>query len=140
MSQFAQFMKKNKKVQENVKYAPTKSLCDEDGEPLEFEIRRLTTRENDQIREECTKYVNVGKKMQSPRLDNSKYLAKLIVAAIVFPNLHDKELQDSYGVMSAEDLIVEMIDNPLEYSDLVVFSQNLNGFTDLDEEIETAKN
>lgn len=140
MSQFSKFMKANKKVRENVKYAPTKSLCDEDGKPLEFEIRPISTRENEQIKDECTKYVNIGKKIQSPRIDYTKYATKLIVSATVYPNLHDKELQDSYGVMSAEDLLLDMVNTPAEYNDFSMFIQDFNGFTPLNEEIETAKN
>ena len=34
MSKFARFMKKNKILKENTTYAPTKSLLDENGEPV----------------------------------------------------------------------------------------------------------
>ena len=38
MSKFARFMKKNKILKENTTYAPTKSLLDENGEPVKFTI------------------------------------------------------------------------------------------------------
>lgn len=44
MSNLSRFLKENKKVKENTKYAATKSLTDEKGNPLEWEIRPLTTR------------------------------------------------------------------------------------------------
>ena len=49
----------------------------------------------------------------------------MMVASIVEPNLNDKTLQDSYGVMTPEDLLTEMIDNPGEYNDLVNSSMNI---------------
>ena len=70
-----------------------------------------------------------------------KYIAKIIVASVVEPNLNDKELQDSYGVMSAEDLIREMIDEPGEYSNFADFVTKFNGFDEtFDEKYDKAKN
>ena len=77
----------------------------------------------------------------SDLLDTSKYLAKMICASVVEPNLNDKDLQNSYGVMTPEDLIREMIDDPGEYNSFAEFIQTFNGFTEtLDEKVEKAKN
>ena len=38
-SNLSAFLKKNKKYKDNVKYRATKSLCDENGEALEWEIK-----------------------------------------------------------------------------------------------------
>ena len=142
MSSLSLFFKKNKKQKENVKYIATKSLCDESGKPLEWTLRALTTAENDEIRDSCTIDVPItGKPNQfRPKLNTSKYLAKLISKTVVEPNLYDKELQDSYGVMTPEELIKEMVDDPGEYSALLQFVQKLNGFTDINSDIEEAKN
>ena len=142
MSSLSLFFKKNKKQKENVKYVATKSLCDESGKPLEWTLRALTTAENDEIRDSCTIDVPItGKPNQfRPKLNTSKYLAKLISKTVVEPNLYDKELQDSYGVMTPEELIKEMVDDPGEYSSLLQFVQQLNGFTDINSDIEEAKN
>lgn len=142
MSKFSAFMKKNQVARENKKYAATKSLCDENGQPLEWELKPLTTKENDGMRETCTRDVPVvGKRGQyTQKLDTSRYIAKLITASVVDPNLNDKELQDSYGVMTPEELLKEMINNPAEYSELSSVVQELCGFTSLDDEVEQAKN
>lgn len=142
MSNFSRFMKQNKKVKENTTYAATKSLLDEDGKPLLWTIKPLSTRENDIIRDDCTMDIPIPGKMGAYRqkLNTSKYLAKLICASVVEPNLNDKELQDSYGVMTPEDLIKEIIDDPGEYSNFTVFIQNFNGFTSMEEKVEEAKN
>ncbi|MEE0290511.1 MAG: hypothetical protein U0J62_09825 [Lachnospiraceae bacterium] len=137
------FLKGNKKQRENRKYAATKSLCDADGKPLEWEIKPLTTKENDKIREECTLDIPIKGKpgMYRQKQDTSLYLKKMICASVVFPDLFNAQLQDSYGVTKPEDLIVEMIDDPGEYNDLAVFIQDLNGFSEsINEKVDMAKN
>jgi len=142
MSNFSRFMKANKVKKENTTYAATKSLTDENGKPLLWTIRPLSTKENEAIRDECTKDIPIKGKPNAFRqsLDVSKYIAKAICACVVEPNLFDKDLQDSYGVMSPEELIQEMVDDPGEYSDFAAFVQQFNGFTTLGEEVEKAKN
>jgi hypothetical protein len=142
MSNFSKFMKANKIQKQNVMHPVTKSLTDENGEPLLWEIKPLTTKENESIRESCTFEVPVkGKPNQyRPKIDMNMYQNKLICAAVVFPDLNDKELQDSYHVMTPEDLIKEMVDDPAEYTDLMVFIQQLSGFKTLQEEVDEAKN
>lgn len=143
MSNFSRFMKANKIAKETTKMAVTKSLVDEDGNPLEWTIKPLTTRENDDIRDDCMRDVPViGKpNVFRPKLDTSKYIAKMICACVVEPNLYDAELQDSYGVKSPEELLKEMVDDPGEYQDLAAFIQNYNGFdTTLEDKVEEAKN
>lgn len=143
MSNFNQFMKGNKIKKENTTFPATKSLVDEKGNPLEWTIKPLTTKENENIRENCTIDVPVTGKPNvfRPKLDTSKYMCKILCASIVEPNLYDKELQDSYGVMTPEDLLKEMIDDPGEYNDFAAFVQNFNGFnTTLGDKVEEAKN
>lgn len=143
MSNFNRFMKANKAVRENTTFPATKSLVDENGKPLEWTIKPLTTTENENIRESCMIDVQVAGKpnIYRPKLNTSKYIAKMAIASIVEPNLYDKELQDSYGVMTPEDLLKEMVDAPSEYNDLVAFIQNYNGFnTTLEDKVDEAKN
>ena len=143
MSSFSKFMKSNKIMKENTTFPATKSLVDEDGKPLPWVIKPLTTKEHENIRESCMIEVPVTGKpnMFRPRLDTSKYIAKMVASCVVEPNLYDKELQDSYGVMTPEDLLREMVDDPGEYNDLIEFIQNFNGFnTTLEDKVEEAKN
>lgn len=142
MSNFSKFMKANKIQKQNVMHPVTKSLVDEKGEPLLWEIKPLTTKENERIRELCTVEVPVKGKPNQYRLkvDMEKYQTKVMCAAIVSPDLNDVELQNSYGVMTAEELIKEMVDDPAEYTDLMIFIQQLSGFKTLQEEVDEAKN
>lgn len=142
MSKFAKFMKANKVRKENVKYAPTASLVDENGKPLEWEFRHITSKEHEAIKEDCTTEVPVTGKygMYRPKTDTQLYVKKLIVESVVFPDLNDAELQNSYGVMGAEDLLMELVDDPGEYTELAAYVQKVQGFKKLQDEVDEAKN
>lgn len=143
MATLAVFMKKNKKQRENAFYPATKSIVDDKGNPIMWEIRPVTTREDEEIRDSCMKEIPVpGKRGQfRQKIDINTYLVKQMVAAIVYPNLLDAALQDSYGVKTAEDLLRELVDNPSEFADLGTFIREHSGFdADMAEEIEEAKN
>lgn len=143
MSKFAQFMKGNKVTKENEFHPVTKSLCDENGNPLEWEFRHITSKENETIRENCTKEVPVTGKpnMYRPKINSSLYIRKMITASIVTPDLLDAELQDSYDVKTPEDLLMAMVDDPGEYNELAAYVQKFQGFdVSFDDKVEEAKN
>ncbi len=140
---FTKFMKQNQIQKANTTYKATKSLVDDKGEALEWILQPVSTKVNDKIRDMATTEVRVNgnKNMFRPKFDSSLYIAKLICASVVEPDLNNKELQDSYGVMSAEDLIKEMIPSPNEYDEFAKFIQEYNGY-DLegDDKVAEAKN
>lgn len=143
MSKFARFMKTNKAVKENELRAVTKSLCDENGNPLEWEFRHITSKEHEEIRESCTTEVPVNGKSGAYRVKvkTSLYVQKLIAASVVVPDLYDTELQDSYNVSTPEELLLAMVDDPGEYNDLVAFVQKFQGFdVSLEDKVNEAKN
>ena len=143
MSKFSKFMKSNKAVKENKLHPVTRSLCDENGNPLEWEFKHITSKENEAIRDECTIETPVPGKpnMYRPRLKTSKYIQKMIVASIVVPDLYDAELQDSYDVKTPEDLLLAMVDDPGEYSELAAFVQKFQGFDNsFEDKVDEAKN
>ncbi len=143
MSDLSRFLKKNKKLKENVQYAVTKSLTDEKGQPLLWEIRSLTSKETNRLTDECTFQEQVPGKPNVFRnkINSTKLLQKMMVASVVFPNLNDKDLQDSYGVMTPEELITEMVDDPGEYNNFGKYLNELNGFNEgINEKVEEAKN
>ena len=142
MSKFAKFMKANKTVKENEMHPVTKSLCDENGQPLEWEFRHITSKENEAIRDACTEDVQVkGKpRVYRQQFHASEYIKRLIVASVVMPDLLDEELQDSYGVNKEEDLLMAMVDDPGEYNDLATYVQQFQGFKTFEEEVKEAKN
>lgn len=143
MSKFAKFMKTNKIEKQNERFAPTKSLLDENGQPLEWEFRHITSRENESIREECTVDLPVVGKpnVYRPKLKTSLYIQKMIAESVVVPDLYDAELQDSYDVKSPEELLLALVDDPGEYNNLAEFIQKFQGFNvSFQDKVNEAKN
>lgn len=143
MSNFSRFMKQNKAIKKNEKFAPTKSLTDENGNALEWEFQHITSKQNEDMREGNTYDVPIKGKpnMFRPKLNTTKYIADMIVASTVVPDLYNKELQDSYGVKTPNDLMFALVDNPGEYSDFCTWIQEFQGFTEtIDDKVDEAKN
>ena len=133
MSKFSKFMKSNKIEKKNGFYAPTRSLCDENGKPLEWEFRHITSKENDGLRDDCT--------IEVPVTGKPNMFRPMVAASIVVPDLFNADLQDSYGVKTPEDLLVEMVDDPGEYNDLAAYVQKFQGFNvSFEDKVNEAKN
>ena len=82
MSEFSRFMKQNKIQRENTTYVATKSLTDENGKPLSWTFRPMSTKENEALRDECMTEIPVKGKpnMYRPKLDTTKYTSTMICA------------------------------------------------------------
>lgn len=134
------FLAENAVKAENKKVVVSKRFLDEKGHPMEWEVKAISSEYDEALRKNCTKQVPVtGKKGQYTReTDIELYLSKLAVTCTVYPDLHNKELQDSYGVMGAEKLLKTML-LPGEYSTYLETLQKINGFdetiSDLMEEV-----
>lgn len=141
MSNFAAFMAGNANNVENVKYVASKRFVD-NKKPIEWELKAIGSDLDEAIRKECTKKVPInGKRGQyTQETDTDKYIAKMCVNCIVYPNLNDAELQDSYGVMGAEELLKKML-LPGEYTELKAKVMEVNGYDmSMEELVDEAKN
>lgn len=139
MSELSMFFAENVEKRENKFVEVSKRFKDASGKPIKWEIKPITGEEDEKIRKECTKRVPIpGKKNQYTQdFDSNVYIAKLATVAIVYPNLNDKALQDSYKAMGAEQLIKKMLYED-EFARLAEVL-TVNG-EDINEAIEEAKN
>lgn len=110
MDNIKYFLKSNKKQRKNEFFPITNDLEDGDGNVVEWELKPLTTDEVEALRTEISSKGNY---------DQNKYIRKLICESVVVPNLNNIELQDSYGVKSAEELLTKILDCPGDYYKLV---------------------
>lgn len=142
INQFDLFMRENKVKREATFYAASQAFIGESGEPVLWKIRPISTRENENIRAECVvEELDRNSGRMRSKFDIAKYTSRLLAASVEEPNLFDKKLQDSYGVLTPEDLLLELLDNPAEYRRFADFVQRFNGFdVPLDERVERAKN
>lgn len=111
MSSLTSFLAGNVEIRENKKVVVSNRFKDAKGNSIPWEIRSISADEDEMIRKECTKNVPVvGKRNQYRQtFDSNAYLTKLAVKSVVFPDLNDAELQNSYKVMGAEQLIKTML-------------------------------
>lgn len=143
MSGLSRFMKQNKAIKQNGFYAVSESLTDENGKPLEWEFKHITSKENELLRDESTVDVQVtGKPNQfRPKFISRDYLNKLVSRSVVYPDLYNAELQDSYGVKTPEELLYALVDNPGEYQALTIWVQEFQGFRkSINDKVDEAKN
>lgn len=142
MSDFSMFMAGNANSEEIVEYVASKRFKDKNGKPIPWKLKSIDSDLDEAIRKECTKKIPVnGKRGQyMPELDMNKYTARLSAVCTVFPDLNNAELQDSYGVKTAEDLIKKML-KPGELAEYKVALMEINGFDmSMDELVDEAKN
>ena len=141
MGNLTAFLAQNAKQVENVKLVVSDRFTDEDGKPLEWEVRCISSREDETLRRDCQYRMPVpGKRGRfTQAFDDVLYLSKIAAACTVFPNLNDADLQDSYGAKCAEELIVAML-TPGEYTKYTEKLLEVCGFADQSELVEQAKN
>ena len=124
--------------EESIEYVASKRFLDGSGNPIPWKLRTITSGKNSEIRKASMSFQPIpGKKNRYEMgLDVYCYVTKLIVACTVFPDLNDKELQDSYGVMGAEELLDAML-LPGEKDALGAKAQEINGYdAEADEQVE----
>ena len=124
-------------VQE-IEYVASKRFKDKEGNYEKWRLKTITADENDAIRKQCYKQIQVGKRMKQ-EFDTVRYLELLADKCVVYPDLHNVELQNHYGEMDAIKLLKKHLLNPGEYDDLMAEIQRINGYS-LDDAVEEAKN
>lgn len=137
MSGLSVFLKENKKNTEHVKVVVSKAFADGEGNPVKWEMRPLKSKEADAIRDQCTTLSKGG----IQKIDTARFNRMVTARCTIYPNLNDKELQDSYGVMGAEELIQELLDNDGEYQAYAKRCLEISGYYEKEEElVDQAKN
>lgn len=141
MSKYTAFMAGAVEKIENKKVVVSNRFKDEKGKPIPFEIKALSADENDELQRRCMVNVPVpGQRGQYTReLDQIKYTAMLLTESVVYPDLNEAELQDSYGVRGAESLLRKMLYTG-EYNKLAQEVMALSNIEVLSDLVEEAKN
>ena len=121
-----------------VEYVASNRFVDKEGKVEKWKLKTITADENDAIRKQCYKQVQVGKRMKQ-EFDTVKYLELLADKCVVYPDLHNVELQDFYNEMDSIKLLKKYLLNTGEYDDLMQEIQEINGYS-LDDAVEEAKN
>lgn len=140
MNPFADFMADNAELIPNEKFvATTRFKNKKTGQPIEWEIRAISSDENEEIQRASMTAVTVGRGQSRREIDGLKYVYKLVAASVVYPDLNNAELQDSYKVKTPEALLKKML-YPSEFDALANKVMDMTGIQDLGELVKEAKN
>ncbi|MGG1598032.1 phage tail assembly chaperone [Paenibacillus naphthalenovorans] len=140
MSSLKAFFAQNVQSDITEEFVVSERFKDESGKPIPWKIRTLSEAENEEIRKASTQYVKGKGGQRVPETKPEIYLAKVAVASVVFPDLKDADLQKSYGVIGAEELLKKML-LAGEYATLIQKVQEINGFErDINDLVDEVKN
>ena len=102
------FFKSNAKSLPDLRVVVSERFTDEDGNPIEWVLHPISTKLVEEITKRNTKTtIKNGKKESTVNEENLN--AELLEAVVLYPSLNDAELQDSYGVSSANELLGSML-------------------------------
>lgn len=139
MSKLEVFFKENTPQEEHKKVLVSERFF-QDGQPVYWEIKSISSAEDEILRRGCVRKKRGNEVQDGSELDFDFYIGKLAAMCTVFPNLNDVQLQNSYGVMGADSLLKEML-KPGEYANYIEKIQEINGFTKtMKELVDEAKN
>ncbi|WP_046225573.1 phage tail assembly chaperone [Paenibacillus dauci] len=140
MSELSLFFAQNVSSDVVEEFVVSARFKDADGNPVSWKLRSMNEDENQECRKAATRKVKGKNGMYTPEIEPNEYMAKLISASVVYPDLKNAELQKSYGVMGAESLLRKML-LPGEFAALGERVQELNGFNrDMNELVNDVKN
>lgn len=125
------FLKQNKKERKNITYIASNDFVDEKGNPVEWILRPMTSRAAEGIRKACQSYGKGGQ----VTVDTAKFNRMVAAYCTVEPNLNNVELQNSYEVMGAEELIMELLDNDGDYQAYVKKCLEISGYNQTNNEL-----
>lgn len=116
--------------EEIVTFAAPESFKDDDGNVIEFEVKVLPQQEIDKINAIYRKrsiatdkkgnpLVNGGEVVWKTERDNARALRHIIVAALQYPKLDDKELMSYYKCVDITDMPLHVFSHHDEYDYVV---------------------
>lgn len=120
---------------QEVEYVVSDRFIDEDANPIKWKLKPMNP---DVALDLIDKSVETDPKTRKADFKTSLYQKNVVINTIIYPNLNDAALQDSYGVMSPGELISRML-NAEEFNGLLSKCMDVNGlsksFEDKKEEV-----
>ena len=95
------FLKGNAKPIEDIEMIVSKRFMDEKGNPIPWILRQLTAKENNNLRKKHTKKIKNKLGRIEENFNADAYQEEFITSSVIFPDLTDTQLQQSYGALGA---------------------------------------
>ncbi len=150
------FMRETAKKQEIVEVPGIESIKDENGQVVPFKIKMLTKQEIDDIYDKyrtrtmlCDKkgkpVFNRGQAVFDINTDSNRALRRIMVEALVYPDLHNKELMEFFDCYDFSEMPLKVFPNPKEYDQVANIVLSALGILeeeneDSESEVQEAKN
>ena len=129
----------NPKKIECAKVVVSDRFCDDNGNPIEWELRPISGKEITEIQGRCAVVRHENGKART-EFDNEKFQQLLVFRSVVYPNPADTELLNAYGVTAPEELFGQMLTGA-EFLQLYTQVAHVNGLDkDISELVQDAKN
>lgn len=130
------------------------SFKDEDGNVIQFEIKKLTQEEINKINDAYRKrsmatdkkgnpLIAMGEVVWKTEKDSARASRHMIVEALQYPNLKDEELMKHYGCIDVTEMPLKVFSRADEYqhvSRIVMQALGLAAAVNDDEDLTDAKN
>lgn len=139
MDQLAAFLAENVEKIPNKKVVVSPRFKDSKGNPVEWEIKAISCNENEDLQRQAMVSRKQPNGQVTRELDSIKYLALLVAESVVFPDLLNAKLQDSYGVKTPTELLKKML-YPREFNSLAEIVTAFSQVDNLAEKVDEAKN
>lgn len=139
MDQLAAFLAENVEKIPNKKVVVSPRFKDSKGNPVEWEIKAISCNENEDLQRQAMVSRKQPNGQVTRELDSIKYLALLVAESVVFPDLLNAKLQDSYGVKTPTELLKKML-YPREFNSLAELVTAFSQVDNLAEKVDEAKN
>ena len=152
----AYFMREAAKKQEIVEVPGIESIKDENGQVVPFKIKMLTKKEIDDIYDKyrtrtmlCDKkgkpVFNRGQAVFDINTDSNRALRRIMVEALVYPDLHNKDLMEFFDCYDFSEMPLKVFPNPKEYDKVANIVLSALGILeeeneDSESEVQEAKN
>ena len=139
MDNLTAFLAENVEKLENKKVIISKRFKDpKTKKPIEWELKQLTGEDNQNLQRQAMYQRNVNGRMVR-EMDEIKYVMLRIAESVVFPDLNNAALQDSYGVKTPIALLSKMLSaKELDY--LASQVNDLSSEDDINDAVKDAKN
>jgi len=103
------FLKGNAKPIEDIEMIVSKRFVDEKGDAIPWILRQLSAKESNNLRKKHTKKIKNKLGKIEENFNSEGYQEEFITSSVIYPDLTDAELQESYGALGAYDLLQKML-------------------------------
>ncbi|MDN8592022.1 phage portal protein [Paenibacillus sp. 11B] len=129
------FMKGKAKEVPEEEVIITQRYKDDEGKPIPFIMKALSTQRMDELEADCTKPEFKKGKRVGEKLDNKRFSLRIAVESTVYPDFRNAELLASYGLTDPVDLAKSILSVGGEYAEWMQAANRINGFDDSEDDL-----